>query len=317
VPTLNAGPILARCLKSIADQDVEHIEVIVADGGSSDGTQALAASFGATVIHNPDRIAEKGKQLALRHATGDFIVFMDSDNVLTHEDHFRNCAKELSDNPNLFGVESYYPAAPDMGSFCAYLTECLHISDPVSWMMARTPKCTWKNQGFEIWWFRKHSCAWPLGANGFVYRRADLENVNASQSFEDTVIAFKVSQFTRPWVRLTGKGVHHYTVNGLRDFIQKRRRQTFHWLSNRETKEIDWTTLNPSVPPFVAVLLCVTVVVPVLQMIWKLATTWDRRWLWHPVACVASVVGLAMGVLTWVRHRECRTIEASLQPRRS
>ncbi len=44
-PTLNAAAVLEACLRSVREQDYppEALEVIVADGGSTDGTQALAA----------------------------------------------------------------------------------------------------------------------------------------------------------------------------------------------------------------------------------------------------------------------------------
>jgi len=44
VACLDARPLLLRCLESIARQDHRDIEVIVADGGSRDGTPALAAA---------------------------------------------------------------------------------------------------------------------------------------------------------------------------------------------------------------------------------------------------------------------------------
>ena len=67
IPTLNAARTLDRCLTSIVEQDYpkELVEIIVADGGSNDGTQELAASFGAEVIENRLRTEETGKAAAL------------------------------------------------------------------------------------------------------------------------------------------------------------------------------------------------------------------------------------------------------------
>ena len=57
IPTLNAVATLAATLASVAAAD----EVVVADGGSSDGTQTLATTRGARVRSGP---ARTGAQLA-------------------------------------------------------------------------------------------------------------------------------------------------------------------------------------------------------------------------------------------------------------
>ena len=51
IPVLNEAAGIVRCIASVSDEQV--IEVIVADGGSTDGTQALAVAEGATVIDTP------------------------------------------------------------------------------------------------------------------------------------------------------------------------------------------------------------------------------------------------------------------------
>lgn len=48
IPTLNAGEVLAACLQAIGDPLVG--EIIVADGGSSDDTVAVAQAAGARVV---------------------------------------------------------------------------------------------------------------------------------------------------------------------------------------------------------------------------------------------------------------------------
>jgi glycosyltransferase involved in cell wall biosynthesis len=57
IPTLNASATLPATLASLAGAD----EVVVVDGGSSDGTSALATSLGARVLEAP---RGRGQQLA-------------------------------------------------------------------------------------------------------------------------------------------------------------------------------------------------------------------------------------------------------------
>jgi glycosyltransferase involved in cell wall biosynthesis len=50
VACLDARPLLLRCLESIARQDHRDIEVIVADGGSRDGTAETLRSWQAPAV---------------------------------------------------------------------------------------------------------------------------------------------------------------------------------------------------------------------------------------------------------------------------
>ncbi|MEM7397047.1 MAG: glycosyltransferase, partial [Verrucomicrobiota bacterium] len=54
IPVLNAEKILARCLASIREQTypAEAVEILVADGGSTDGSRAVAEAAGAIVLDN-------------------------------------------------------------------------------------------------------------------------------------------------------------------------------------------------------------------------------------------------------------------------
>ena len=77
IPTLNAVPLLAKCLDALAGVDV----IVVADGGSIDGTQAAARLRGAQVI---ETARGRGTQLAAaaRHADTPWLLFLHADTVL-------------------------------------------------------------------------------------------------------------------------------------------------------------------------------------------------------------------------------------------
>jgi len=84
MPCLNESGFIEDCLRSVLAQSYprERIEVLVADGGSTDGTRDILARLARgdgriRLIDNPDRIQAAGLNRILREARGDVIVRMD------------------------------------------------------------------------------------------------------------------------------------------------------------------------------------------------------------------------------------------------
>ncbi len=315
MPTLNVEPLLDNCLASIARQTYPRdcYEIILADAHSKDRTREIAKKHGAVIIDDDGKNMEEGKRLALRHATGEFIVFVDADNEITHPDYIELAVKALAANPQALGVEAYYPASPKMSSFCVYLSHLLHISDPICWLMSRNPVLVAHDGEVERWKLPGDSFSYPLGANGFVFRRADLESVRANEHFQDTHAALHLMRIgKREWLRIRGRGVHHYYVQTLWGFVQKRRRATVHFLRVQEEAKTNWMKEKPPVPLWLAALYCVTFIGPLWHTLRGLIRDRDARWRWHIPACVGSVLGNAWGVWTYKRRGKDKTLIAEL-----
>ena len=316
IPTLNAEALIENCLASIRRQTYprERCEILLADAFSRDRTREIAQQFGAVVIDDPGRNMEEGKRLALQHAAGEFIVFVDADNEFTHPDCLERAVRALEQNPQALGVESYYLPSWKMSSFCAYVTHRLHISDPLCWLMSVDPRLVARAGDVERWTLPGQSLAYPLGANGFVFRRADLDRVKAREHFQDTHVALHLMRAgRREWLRLRGRGVHHYYVQTLWGFLRKRRRAAVHFLRVQEEMPVNWMQERPPIPAWVAGLYCVTFVGPIYHTLLGLARDRDPRWLWHLPACLASVLGTAWGWLTYRRRRKTEKLVAELQ----
>jgi len=86
VPVFNAERFVAQALASVAAQTYRDFELLVVDGGSTDGTEARVQAHAAQ--HGPVRwVRQAGTGLAaawnsgLAAATGEWVAFLDSDDL--------------------------------------------------------------------------------------------------------------------------------------------------------------------------------------------------------------------------------------------
>jgi glycosyltransferase involved in cell wall biosynthesis len=77
IPAINEAESIAGVLAAIP-QD-KHLEILVVDGGSSDGTVDIAKAAGAKVIQQPHRGYGRACASGLAAAVGEIVVFMDGD----------------------------------------------------------------------------------------------------------------------------------------------------------------------------------------------------------------------------------------------
>ncbi|MGB7416010.1 MAG: glycosyltransferase [Thermosynechococcaceae cyanobacterium] len=88
IPTYNRLPILRKCLQALAHQDLgaeHHYEIVVVDDGSTDGTVDWLHHHMPSVqlYEQAHQGAAAARNLGVKHAKGDTIIFIDSDLVVT------------------------------------------------------------------------------------------------------------------------------------------------------------------------------------------------------------------------------------------
>ncbi len=84
VPSFNSGDYLKEALTSALEQEPPPHQVIVQDGGSTDGSLDIlrAAGPGVDWRSEPDTGQSNALNLAIRRATGDVVVWLNADDIL-------------------------------------------------------------------------------------------------------------------------------------------------------------------------------------------------------------------------------------------
>lgn len=87
IPVYDVEAYLPECLESVRDQTFREWEAIIVVDGSPDDSEAIARRFAAedarfSVIVTPNRGLGAARNVGLEHTSGEFVGFLDSDDVL-------------------------------------------------------------------------------------------------------------------------------------------------------------------------------------------------------------------------------------------
>lgn len=90
IPVYNVAPYLGDCIESLLAQSFADFEVLLVDDGSTDGSGAICDAFAEkdarlVVVHQENGGVCSARNRGIDHARGEFIVFVDADDLVTVE----------------------------------------------------------------------------------------------------------------------------------------------------------------------------------------------------------------------------------------
>lgn len=89
VPVYNVEAYVGECLASIEAQTYDNLEIVIIDDGATDGSHVVCEAFAAKSEHSVLLLTQQNAGLSaarnagIRNCAGDYIVFVDSDDVLS------------------------------------------------------------------------------------------------------------------------------------------------------------------------------------------------------------------------------------------
>ena len=90
LPIYNVERYLERCLKAVAGQDYQNLEVLMIDDGSTDSSAKIANRFVEAdsrfrLIHQENGGLSNARNHGMDLATGEYVTFIDSDDYVTSD----------------------------------------------------------------------------------------------------------------------------------------------------------------------------------------------------------------------------------------
>jgi glycosyltransferase involved in cell wall biosynthesis len=156
IPCYNAGRWLAATLESACGQTWPHCEIIVVDDGSSDSSATLAETWrdrGVQVIRQTNRGAAAARNAGLARARGDYLQFLDADDLLAPDKIAIQIARLATAPANSVASAAWARFRTEPGEAVFRPEPVWCDAKPVDWLVA-----SWNGEGMM------HPAAWLVPA---------------------------------------------------------------------------------------------------------------------------------------------------------
>lgn len=105
IPVYNVEKYLPACLDSILNQTYNDFEIVLVDDGSKDSSGAICDEYASKndsikVIHQPNGGQSAARNTGLRAAIGEYVFFVDSDDLLYTDKVLEKVAAKTVNNPD-------------------------------------------------------------------------------------------------------------------------------------------------------------------------------------------------------------------------
>jgi len=320
IATFNSEKTISECLESVARQQYpkEAVEIILADGGSQDGTFAVAKKFGARVMRVPKdkQGAEYNRAVGAHAAKGELLLFLDHDNVLPHTNWLMRMVQPLIDDKKIIGVETLRYAYLKNDSYIGRYFALFGVNDifayyvgkadrlsyfhdlPSSYGVFKKARVTEKAEYFVVDFARD---AIPtLGSNGFLIRKEILfanAKVDPDEFFH---IDINVDLIRKGYARYAfiKDTLHHKTdERGLWDYLRRRKlfMERYHFASSSKRRYSLFESGDLG-KTFLFAFYGLTFVVPFIDSVRGFLRVPDFAWFLNPIMsfCIVILYGFVI-----------------------
>lgn len=310
IPTYNSARTLPMCLDSIKEQEyLGETEIIIADGGSTDATLEIARRYTDKIYPNPLKTGEAGKAVGVKHAIGEIIALIDSDNILPERDWLSRMAAPFSD-PEIAGAEPLYYTYRKQDSYITRYCAMMGMNDPLCLFTGNYDRMNiitgkWTEmpvKEIDMGDFLKvelNEKKLPtIGANGFLVRRALLDGCSISDYLFDIDVVYELVMKGNTRFAKVKTGIVHLFSGSIYTFIKKQRRRIrdYGYYEKMGARKYPWSALSKW-----KLLKFIIYTVTILPLTGQVAIGWwkkkDSAWAFHGVACWATLIIYAIGTL--------------------
>lgn len=297
MPVYNGEKRLPKCLGSIRKQSYpqEKIEIIIVDDDSQDHTAFVAEKqFGAKVVRNGTHDPERGKSIGIEHAAGEYLFFMDDDNILTHKTWLENLVRAVVDENCVGGQVSNFAYRKNASLPDKYMA-LYGCGDPAVYYLRRRDHMMktekkWCLGGQVLKDTRRYfkikfdSRTLPtIGSQGFLIKKEYVHMIKWQPFFYhiDSNLEL-IRQGYDNYIIMKDSVVHNHSVN-YRDFMGKIKRNSAQLGRDDQYRTYSY---DLTLPRMIKLGLTLgTFIVPLIDSIKGFLRFPSLAWFLHPIVC--------------------------------
>ena len=286
------------------------MEIIVADAGSTDGTVEIAKKYGAKIFKNPLKTGEAGKAVALRHAQGELVALIDSDNILPTKDWFRQMVGPFED-PEIIGSEPWQYTWRKKDGFITRYCALIGMNDPLVMFLGNYDRLNllsgrWteleieqEDKGHHVEIKLLPGLLPTIGANGTLLRRSIFKNYQIGDYLFDIDVIYDLAQknlgSAKKFAKVKVGIIHLYCGSNIPQFIRKQKRRVKDYLYYEKLgiRKYPWRVFGWGTTRGRGLLLFVfstmTILPLFLQSFLGFRKKRDGAWFFHPLACLITL----------------------------
>ncbi len=309
--TYNGERVIDQYFMYLFSQDYpkEKLEVIIADGGSTDKTLEIIEKYRRKYpkilkkFHNKAKVSigkGAGMDTFTRKAKGDYIVQLDQDNLLIQKSWLSNIINILESDKEISAVQSRM-AIPKKGQIIDKYIGAIGIEDPFtipyslnSEIVFNPKKFSYNKRGNYFVYKINPKDFFYAGDNGFVIRRSDF--LKSGGYIQDIDNFYRMGKLGMKVAVPKDIKLHHKTTTTLKSMIEKRAFYIRNYLvKNYEKREFYWFDLKKSDfrtnLKFIRIVIFNLLFIPgLIQATGKYIKEKELYWFIHPVALFAITV---------------------------
>ncbi len=307
LPTYNAHRDLVRFFKYWEKQRIAKgsVELLIMDGGSTDGTVEIARAHGARVIHNPLKLAEPGVALGFTQAKADLVMVLAADNLFAQpqaletmigvfEDHSITAAFPKHDSGPGDTIYSRY-----MNMFTDPFTHFVYGDAANTRTFYKLYKTQVRTPVYDVYDFGSHPTRPLLAfAQGFTVRKSEMPL--RKEISDDILAVYSLIEKGKQLAYVHAVTLFHNTVRDTAQFIAKQRRGVENALLRGDsgvTRRIQHLTVTASLRMYLFFPYAFCVIVPLVRSVILAVRDREPLWLIHWYLSFFSAVIILQAVL--------------------